>query len=379
MYHPDIYGLSAYIMKKQNITVDLNDRSYDIIIAPNGLETSQVYLNSFIQNKKCFIISDSNVFPLYGGQIIAKLKQSKGIISGHYVFPAGESSKTLSTVEQIYHAALKYGLDRSSVIIALGGGVVGDIAGFVAATYMRGIDFIQIPTSLLAMVDSSVGGKTGVDMPEGKNLVGAFWQPKLVLIDPEMLHTLPEREIKGGLSEVVKYGVILDSSFFDKLADETRKINSIDSEFYSKIIAECCKLKAGVVKQDEQETGLRGILNYGHTFGHAIETVSKYEKYIHGEAVGIGMLMAGELACLMKKMERIELNKLISLYRKLNLCISVDGIDADAVFEAMRKDKKVRDGNVCFVLPEQIGKVSFEYDVDKNLVIDAIKKYIEFK
>ena len=369
-------GLSVLIMKKQNLTVDLNDRSYEIIIASGGVKTNQSFFSSFVQNKKCFIISDSNVFPLYGEQVIANLKQSNGIISGHFVFPAGESSKTLSTVEKIYHETLKCELDRSSVIIALGGGVVGDIAGFVAATYMRGIDFIQIPTSLLAMVDSSVGGKTGVDMPEGKNLIGAFWQPKLVVIDPDTLHTLTMREIKGGLAEVVKYGVILDSSFFDELAGGIQKINILDSEFYSKIIATCCGLKAEVVKQDEKETGLRGILNYGHTFAHAIETVSGYESYIHGEAVSIGMLMAGELACLMNMMKRSELDKLISLCRKLDLCIKADGLDTNAVFEAMSKDKKVKDGNVCFVLPKQIGKVSIISDADKGLVLEAIKKYI---
>jgi 3-dehydroquinate synthase len=363
-------------MTQQNITVGLNDRSYEIIIAPGVLNTNQSLFEPFVQDKKCFIISDSNAFPLYGEQVIAKLKQSKGIISSQFIFPAGESAKTLSTVEQIYHAALECGLDRSSVIIALGGGVVGDIAGFVAATYMRGIDFIQIPTSLLAMVDSSVGGKTGVDMPEGKNLIGAFWQPKLVLIDPQTLYTLPKREIKGGLAEVIKYGMILDSPFFDKLNSEISKISAIDSEFYSKIIAKCCTLKADIVKQDEKETGLRGILNYGHTFGHAIETASGYEKYIHGEAVGIGMLIAGELACLVNKMERAELDKLMSLYKKLNLCISANGIDADAIFQAMTKDKKAKDGNICFVLPEQIGKVSFIHNTDKNLVINAIKKYI---
>jgi 3-dehydroquinate synthase len=362
-------------MTQQNITVGLNDRSYEIIIAPGVLNTNQSFFEPFVQDKKCFIISDSNVFPLYGEQVIAKLKQSKGIISPQFIFPAGESAKTLSTVEQIYHVALKCGLDRSSVIIALGGGVVGDIAGFVAATYMRGIDFIQIPTSLLAMVDSSVGGKTGVDMPEGKNLVGAFWQPKLVLIDPQTLYTLPKRETKGGLAEVIKYGMILDSPFFDELNSEISKINSIDLELYSKIIAKCCILKADIVKQDEKETGLRGILNYGHTFGHAIETVSGYEKYIHGEAVGIGMLMAGELACLVNKMERTELDKLTSLYKRLNLCVSASGIDADAIFQAMAKDKKAKDGNICFVLPVHIGKVSFIYNTDKNLVINAIKKY----
>jgi len=363
-------------MKKQNITVDLNDRSYEILISPGGLKTDSESFRPFIQNKKCFIISDSNVFQLYGEQVISELEKANGIISGQFVFPAGEFSKTLSTVKQIYHSTLKCGLDRSSVIIALGGGVVGDIAGFAAATYMRGIDFIQIPTSLLAMVDSSVGGKTGVDMPEGKNLVGAFWQPKLVLIDPETLYTLPKREIKGGLAEVVKYGLILDSSFFDELVNGIHKINTLDLEFYSRIIAKCCCLKAKIVKEDEKEDGLRGILNYGHTFGHAIETVSGYERYIHGEAVGIGMLMAGELACLINKMKRTELNKIIFLLKKLNLCIDALNIDAVAVYDAMAKDKKVKDGNICFVLSKQIGTASFISDIDKDLVLNAIKKYV---
>jgi len=362
-------------MKTQNITVDLNVRSYEIVITPGEFKNNLLSLAKFVENKKCFIISDSNVFPLYGESVISKLKTSNGMFSGKFIFPAGEQSKTLLTVEQIYHTALEAGLDRSSVIIALGGGVVGDIAGFVAATYMRGIDFIQFPTSLLAMVDSSVGGKTGVDMKKGKNLIGAFWQPKLVLIDPETLCTLQDREIKAGLAEVVKYGIILDSVFFDKLLDGADRIDSLDLEFYSEIIAKCCSLKSHVVKLDEKEAGLRGILNYGHTFGHAIETVSGYEKYIHGEAVGIGMLMAGELACLMKLMKHSELNKIATLFRKLNLCCNAKNLDLDAVFTAMFRDKKVKNGDICFILPEKIGKASFYYNIDKNMVLKALKKY----
>ena len=357
------------------MSINLNHTSYEIVIAPGEIKTARNELSPFVQNKKCFIVSDSNVFPLLGKRIIHELKQSKGIVSGHFVIPAGESSKTLSTVEQIYHAILESKLDRHSVIIALGGGVVGDIAGFVASTYMRGIDVIQIPTSLMAMVDSSVGGKTGVNMPEGKNLIGAFWQPKLVLIDPETLHTLPEREIKGGLAEVIKYGMALSSSLFYKLADETQKLNDIKTKFYSEIIAECCALKAEIVRHDEKEKGLRRALNYGHTFGHAIETASRYEQYTHGEAVGVGMLIAGELACLMKKMRRSELNKLISLYEALNLRATANYVDPDNFFEAMATDKKKKNGNICFVLPEQIGKVSLNYNVDKSLVLEAIKKY----
>ena len=363
-------------MKNQNITVNLKSRAYEIAIAPGAIKDSKKILAPYVQDKKCFIISDSNVFPLYGKQAISELKNANGIIAGQFIFPAGEKSKTLSTVEQIYSTAIGAGLDRSSTIIALGGGVVGDIAGFVAATYMRGIDFIQIPTSLLAMVDSSVGGKTGVDLPEGKNLIGAFWQPKFVLIDPKTLDTLPEREVKGGLAEVVKYGIILDHYFFDELKKNVEKINTLDTEFYSKIISRSCNLKAKIVEEDECEGGIRAILNYGHTFGHAIETVAGFGNFIHGEAVAIGMLMAAELACSMNIMKREELQRIIELCEELNLPSSANGIDPNLIFEAMAKDKKTKNGKINFILPEKIGKVTIMADIEKKIIIDAIKKHI---
>jgi len=359
----------------KSIRVKLKERSYDIIIEYNALNKASDHLNNFISNRKCFIVSDSNVFPLYGREVISAVFKASGINPDYYVFDAGEKSKNLQTVENIYHAVLKSELDRSSVIIALGGGVVGDIAGFVAATYMRGIDYIQIPTTLLSMVDSSVGGKTGVDMPEGKNLIGAFWQPKLVLIDNSVLKTLPSREVKGGLAEVIKYGVIFDLIFFDKINDNIEYINSMDAEFYSYLISSCCRLKAEIVAKDEEEHGLRAILNYGHTFGHAIEKIAGFGAYIHGEAISVGMLMAGELACQLNMMDRDQLNKIIAVLKKLDMCVKAEGITGAAMLKAMKSDKKTKRDNVCFILPRDIGNVEIISGVDRNLVIKAIKKF----
>ena len=362
-------------MKARKVKVNLGNRSYDITIAPDSLNSKSITIAPFVKDRKCFIISDSNVFPLYGEETEKMIEKNKGVITGYFVFKAGEANKTLTTVEQIYHAMLKENLDRSSVIIALGGGVVGDIAGFAAATFMRGIDFIQIPTSLLAMVDSSVGGKTGVDMQEGKNLVGAFWQPKHVLVDIKTLETLPARELKAGLAEVVKYGVILDESFFVELLNNTERIKKIDSCFFVEMIAKCCVYKAEIVKKDEKETGLRGILNFGHTFGHAIETVSGYEKYVHGEAVGIGMLMAGELAVISGRMQKKDADLLLELCNKLELKTIASKIDSEAVFAAMANDKKTKNSKICFVLPNRIGEVVFVNDLCKDIVIKAIRKF----
>ncbi len=363
-------------MQTRILKVDLGSRSYDISIASDLISSKSLLIERFVEKKRCFVISDSNVFPLYKDDLKEMIKANNGIMVGYFVFEAGEASKTLGTVEQIYHAMLKESLDRSSILIALGGGVVGDIAGYAAATYMRGIDFIQIPTSLLAMVDSSVGGKTGVDMPEGKNLVGAFWQPKHVLIDIKTLNTLPERELKAGLAEVVKYGVILDASFFYELLDNIARIRKLDTDFFIEIIAKCCAYKADIVKKDEKESGLRGILNFGHTFGHAIEAVSGYEKYVHGEAVGIGMLMAGELSFLEGKITEKDFDLLFELCSKLGFKTIASKIDPESVFSAMAKDKKTKNGKICFVLPEKIGEVAFVDGLDRDRVIKAIKKFI---
>ena len=281
-------------MIRKTIPVPIPGREYDITVGEglfDALGDSPV--KPFVDGRACLIVSDSNVAPLYG-DACESLLRACGATEVHCTeFPAGEESKTLATVSTFYGTCVDRGLDRKSLIVALGGGVTGDMAGFLAATYMRGIDFIQIPTSLLAQVDSSVGGKTGVDLPEGKNLVGAFKQPLHVLIDVNTLKTLPRRELLSGLAEVVKYGVSLDEAFLSYLENHVDAIVGLDAEACAYAITRSCELKAEVVLKDEHDlTGLRAILNYGHTFGHALETLGGYNALTHGEGVAIGMLMA---------------------------------------------------------------------------------------
>jgi len=358
----------------QKVTVDLSERTYDIIIKEGLLSTNPPsFPGAFCKERSCLIVSDSNVYGLYGKTIEEALSESSPRLLKPAVFGAGEASKTLGTVSNIYHEAVSADIDRSSVVIGFGGGVTGDIAGFVAATYMRGIDFIQVPTTLLAMVDSSVGGKTGVDLPEGKNLVGAFWQPKLVLIDPSLLKTLPEREIRCGLAEIVKYGVILDEDFFNTLESNTDKINMRDSSFYEFMISKCCSIKAAVVKEDErEETGLRAVLNYGHTFGHGLEAASGFADLLHGEAVSVGMCMAADLAVQMGIFTRDSAQRQEKLLSSLNLPCSVKGCNPESVYNAMKKDKKKKSGKISFILPEKIGSTTKTSCTDENLILNVI-------
>jgi 3-dehydroquinate synthase len=280
-------------------------------------------------------------------------------------------------LNRLYNKMVLSEMDRKSVIIALGGGVPGDIAGFAAATYMRGIDYIQIPTSLLAMVDSSVGGKTGFDLSHGKNLVGAFWQPKLVIIDPSTLNTLPIKELRSGLSEVIKYGMIQDEEFFLHLSENVDKLLNCDLNLYCNLIARCCWLKAEIVKVDELETGIRAILNYGHTFGHAIESVTKYAKYTHGEAVAIGMNMAAKLGEYLKYIDEKTVASLECLSENLGLPKRVEGVQVEEVYNAMFKDKKTESGKIKYVVPMRIGAVELIGDIDEILIKKSIEYYIE--
>ena len=359
-------------MKK--IPINLKERAYDIIVMSDLLDDLTAKLEPFIKGKSILLVTDSNVEKLYSEKVQKKLKPLATNVKT-VVFPAGEKSKNLATMETLYNKAVEAGIDRSSVIIALGGGVVGDVAGFLAATYMRGLDFIQIPTSLLAMVDSSVGGKTGVDLPAGKNLVGAFWQPKTVLIDPLVLKTLPEREIKCGLAEVVKYGMIMDEEFFCFLENHTKELNSLDIECYTEVIARCCALKAAVVVDDErEESGLRAILNYGHTFAHAIEVVKGYGDINHGEAVAIGMCMAASLAVADCRLDDAAELRQENLLRALHLPCSIDGVKASKIYSAMQADKKSINGKLRFVLPDTIGEVTLlDEGVEKSKITQAIR------
>lgn len=363
-------------MKK--IGVNLKERAYDIIIMTRLFRDLKAKLELFAANRKVMVVSDSNVSKLYASAVMDALKElsSEADLA---VFPAGEPSKTLKTVETLYNKAISSGLDRASVIIALGGGVVGDAAGFLAATYMRGIDFIQIPTSLLAMVDSSVGGKTGVDLPAGKNLVGAFWQPKTVLIDTETLNTLPEREVRCGLAEVVKYGMIMDNEFFRYLEDHIKEINNLDPGCFTEIIAKCCSLKAQIVIEDEREvSGLRAILNYGHTFAHAIEVIRGFENINHGEAVAIGMCMAASLSVADMRLDDAAELRQENLLRALHLPCSIEGVSPSGIYAAMYKDKKAVNGRLRFVLPETVGEVTLVDDeLNKKMVMQAIRNCCE--
>ncbi len=355
-------------MKK--VKVELGSRSYGIYVEAGltGGGTDFPFMSGL---SRCFVLTDGNVGGLYTEVISDFLSGPRPEFVIESIEP-GEGSKNLDTMKALYASCVKAGLDRSSAIIAFGGGVPGDMAGFLAATYMRGISYVQVPTSLLAMVDSSVGGKTGVDLPEGKNLVGAFWQPSGVLIDPRFLDTLPERELLCGLAEVVKYGVILDESFFSYLENNVDGLGRLDLEVYSELIARCCRLKADVVEADEREGGLRAILNYGHTFGHAIETVTGYSRFRHGEAVSIGMQMAADFAVSSGHLSRDDAERQEELLRRIGLPVSVGGVNSEDILGAMGTDKKKVGGSLKLIIPDRIGHVDLLSDPDPALLRGVI-------
>jgi len=296
----------------------------------------------------------------------------------------GERHKTLSQASRIYDRLVEVKAHRDSFIISLGGGVVGDITGFVAATYMRGVDYAQVPTTLLSQVDASVGGKTGVDHAKGKNLIGVFYQPKFVFIDVRTLTTLPEKELKTGLAEVIKYGVIEDADFFKFLEANSHHLNTRAFEeeetmraslkVWHTIVVESCKIKARIVSQDERESGLRMILNYGHTIGHAIETLTHYEKYTHGEAVSIGMVCAASIAKKMGRLDRQSFGRIKDLLDKLGLPTMVERLSARRIIDALSVDKKIRNGRMQFVLPTRIGKVEIRNNVPMKVVKKVLKE-----
>lgn len=352
----------------KTVFVDLEERSYNIMI---GCDVKPGGSLAGSANIKALIISDSNVDKLYGDKCQAALAAA-GIEAMRSVIPAGEESKDMKVVMRLYDDAMKAGLDRTSVIVALGGGMVGDLAGFVAATFLRGIRFIQVPTSLLAMVDSSVGGKTGINLPHGKNLVGAFYQPIEVAADLSTLKTLPEREYVSGLAEVVKYGVIWDAKLFKLVEQNVQKILQRDLDFMEGVIARCCEIKAEVVRVDEKESGVRAILNFGHTMGHALEKVCGYGRLLHGEAVAAGMAFAARVSVVSKGMPAEDCGRLISLLKALGLPagFEVPGVKMSwgEIREAMASDKKGRSGVPRFVLAGKIGAVVFGCEIAETVL-----------
>jgi 3-dehydroquinate synthase len=347
----------------------LGNRSYAIQIAPGLLQKLGGECARLKLGARCAIITDTNVGKHFAKPVYESLVQA-GFEPILVTVPAGEKSKRISVVEKCFDQLAAHRLERKSFIVALGGGVVGDLAGFVAAAYLRGIDFVQVPTTLLAQVDSSVGGKTGVNLRAGKNLVGAFYQPRLVLCDLETLDTLPEREFISGLAEVIKYGIIYDAKLFAQLERDLPKILKRDSKTLSEILARCCEIKAEVVSQDETEGGLRAILNFGHTIGHAIENSSGYGKFLHGEAIAIGQVAAAKLSQKMLGLPEHDVERIEKLFKRAGLPaqIKLNSAQRKKLFAAMMLDKKVSGGEIKFVLAEKIGKVVWAQKVPVELI-----------
>ncbi len=341
----------------QTVNIPLDQRSYDITIG-NGLFDNPLTYAQLPSARCAFIVSNTTVAPLYAARLQSAL-QAKYAQVYTVILPDGEEYKTWQTLNLIFDALLKHGADRKSVLFALGGGVVGDMTGFAAASFMRGVPFVQVPTTLLSQVDSSVGGKTGINHPMGKNMIGAFYQPLQVVCDLQTLHTLPQRELSAGLAEVIKYGPIADMAFFEWLEAHIDALMARDSAALAYAVKRSCEIKAWVVGQDERESGLRAILNFGHTFGHAIEAGLGYGAWLHGEAVGCGMVMAAHLSLQLGRIDQTLVSRLVRLIQKAGLPTVAPPLDkadsAGRYLELMRVDKKAEAGAIRFVLINQTG------------------------
>lgn len=357
----------------QTLRVALKERSYDIEIGNGNRAHFSSFLRQRCETEHAILITDTTVDPLYADGLGDQLVEA-GWETHLLVVDAGEQSKSTEVASQLWETMLAEGADRQTVVVAVGGGVVGDLAGFVAATYARGIPFVQIPTTLLAQVDSSVGGKVGVNLPGAKNMVGAFWQPRGVLIDVAVLSTLPVREYRAGLAEVVKYGVILDADFFDYLQQQVEAIDAQDPRVLATIVQHCCRLKAEVVEQDERETtGLRAVLNYGHTFAHALEAAGSYGQLLHGEAVAMGMCCAARLAARLGHVGEPFVEKQHHLLQALHLETTLPDYSPDELLRLMYHDKKVEQGQLRFILPDRMGHVQQVRDVRPDDILAALK------
>jgi len=365
------------------ITVPLATEAYPIVLGPGSLASlAELLMAQGIRaDTKVLLVTNPEVERHYGAPCRRSL-EAAGFPVQTLVIEAGEDQKTPATVALIHDAAFAAKLERGSLIVALGGGVVGDMAGFAAATWLRGIAVVQVPTTLLAMVDAAIGGKTGVNHPGGKNLIGAFHQPKLVLIDPAVLHTLPEREFRAGMAEVIKYGVIGDPALFgdleaaaqrDPLAGLANR-ESVGEGLLERLLERSASAKAKVVAADEREGGLRAILNYGHTLGHTVETLSGYGTFLHGEAVGLGMLAAGEISLAMGLWRPEDQQRQRAVIAAAGLPLAWPALDPQAVLACLQGDKKVRSGRVRFVLPTAIGAVEIRDDVEPEIIELALER-----
>ena len=344
------------------ISVNLGARSYRILVAAGALTTVGPEVARLRVGRRVALVSDAAILQRHGEPVRRGLKVA-GFEVTEILVPEGEQAKTLDVARQVWDRLLDAGCDRTSTVIALGGGAVGDLAGFAAATYMRGINFVQVPTTLLAQVDASTGGKTAIDHPLAKNLVGAFHQPRLVIVDLAVLTTLPEREYRAGLAEVIKHGIVLDAPYFEDLERSFSALLRRDLPTLERVVAGSCRIKAAVIERDEQEAELRHVLNYGHTIGHALEAATSYGRWVHGEAVSLGIVAEARIAETLGIAKPATTERQIELLRAVGLPVTGLGAAPAAILEALGRDKKARDGKVPFVFAPEIGAFRLVFDV----------------
>ncbi|AMX01360.1 3-dehydroquinate synthase [Microbulbifer thermotolerans] len=354
-----------------SLNVELGDRSYPIVIGSQLLGDPQ-YLLPYIRGRQVCVVTNETVAPLYLERLLEGLSDFDKVDT--IELPDGETFKTLDTLNRIFDLLLERRHNRTTTLIALGGGVIGDMTGFAAACYQRGVDFVQVPTTLLAQVDSSVGGKTGVNHPLGKNMIGAFYQPRMVLADMDTLSTLPKRELAAGIAEVIKYGLICDAPFFEWLEGNMPRLLACEPEALAYAVDRCCRDKAAVVAEDERESGRRAILNFGHTFGHAIEAVQGYGSWLHGEAVAAGMVMAAELSSLRGDIDAGLVGRIRALLAAAELPLAApEGMAVQQFLDAMAVDKKVLDGRLRLVLLRALGTAQIVDDTPRELLVEALR------
>lgn len=369
-------GCMTTSITAHRINVALERNPYDVVIGDGVLGTVGEELSRIgaKPGRKILVVSNADVAGPYGEACLNSLK-AQGYNVEMLVIDAGEDQKHLQTVSQIHDAAFAFKLERSSMMLALGGGVVGDMTGFAAATWLRGIGVTQVPTTLLAMVDASIGGKTGVNHPGGKNLIGAFHQPNLVLIDPKTLDTLPIREFRAGMAEVIKYGILGDPDLFNELeaCEDPSNPEGLGREKLESILRRSAAAKARIVAADEREGGLRAVLNYGHTFGHVVEALCGYGTWLHGEAVALGMVAVGELAVQRGNWSRIDAERQKRLIAKAGLPTTWPELNQEAVLQTLQGDKKVRDGQLRFVIPTGVGSVEIQNDIGRDEITHCLE------